>query len=252
MTGTLFVHGQARSGTSALTRVLNAHPRIALGMERYQRLWSPERIGELRPGLFERERFFDFSDALTTNAPVGRAAAKWDTYYAELESRWDAVDWRGDKVLTLKLLRLWDNFPDARVVTIVRPIEEVAPSYAARAARPGSTGAAWGRDLDARRAVDMANRMLGKIRQAARARPDQVLVVEHARFFSRPDSLAAILDFLGLGRCPDLDAAWSAASTRYLDTLRDRPRPLAPDDQAYLDAHANRWLWRQVLDLAVG
>lgn len=249
--GFLFVHGQPRSGTSALVRVLNAHPDIALGMERYQRLWSPERIGELQPPLFEAERFFDFSDRLTSNAP-SRAAdgGVWGRFYSALEPKWTTARWRGDKVLTLKLLRLLDAFPEARVVTIVRPVEQIAHSYAARAAR--ADGAAWGRDNDAQRAVRIANRMLAKIRQASARFPERLLVVDHDRFFSAPASLAAVLRFLDLPAAPALDDAWASASSAYLGGVRDKPRPLSDADRAYLDAHANTWLWRQVSALAVG
>lgn len=258
----VFVHGQPRSGTSALVQVLNAHPDLAIGMERYQRLWSPERIGELQPPLFEGDRFFDFSDGLTSNAP-SRApdGGVWGRFYADLEPKWETARYRGDKVLTLKLLRLWDAFPDARVVTIVRPIEQIAHSYAERAARaarsegPGGSGRdTWGRDNDAQRAVRIANRMLAKIRQASTRFPDRLLVVDYDRFFTSPASLAAVLSFLSLPGSASLDAAWRAASEHYLAAggVRDKPRPLPPDDLAYLADHANTWLWRQVSALAVG
>ena len=56
-----FVFGCPRSGTTAVARLLQAHPRVVIGMERYKFLLSRRRDrGTFGPTLFERERFFDF------------------------------------------------------------------------------------------------------------------------------------------------------------------------------------------------
>ena len=52
-----FITGCSRSGTTALTRLLNRHPDVAIGYERNNRLAGR---GLLTPSLFEPERFRRF------------------------------------------------------------------------------------------------------------------------------------------------------------------------------------------------
>ena len=64
MPGFAFVLGAARSGTTAMADLLNAHGRVCIGIERYKHLF--DRTKRLDPALYEEERFFAF-DASDTN-----------------------------------------------------------------------------------------------------------------------------------------------------------------------------------------
>ena len=61
--------------------MLNAHPEVAIGMERYKRVVSGG-IDQLSADLFTKERFFDFSDGFTNQDP--EEAARWGVDYAAL------------------------------------------------------------------------------------------------------------------------------------------------------------------------
>lgn len=244
----LFVAGLGRSGTTALMEVMASHPEIALGVERYKRLWPRAEIGALTPEL-ERDRFFDFSDGLTNLVP--ERYPQWAAYYARMAAKWDTATYVGDKMTTLRMPELWRQHPDARFVCIVRDISQVAYSWQKRAHDPDDL--TWPAEADAQRAVRRWNAALRQIRTAALERPDRVVVVEYSRFFgdARGGSLHAVLDLLGLADEPLVAAAFTRAHEVYADAIAGKPRELTEADRAFVEARANRLLWRRVKRLAV-
>src|SRR5205807_10659654 len=58
----LFVCGVPRSGTTALAQLLNYHPRIGIGIERFRSIAIGSRGDEFRLTLYRKERFFKFRD----------------------------------------------------------------------------------------------------------------------------------------------------------------------------------------------
>jgi len=246
----LFLAGQGRSGTTALMEVLSSHPDIALGAERFKGLWAPASIGALTPDLFDRERFFDFSDGLTNLTP-DHPDPQWRRHYERMAEKWDTATYVGDKMTQVQIRRLWETFPAARFVCIVRDIAEVAHSWNQRAHNPADGN--WPEVADAQLAVKRWNAMLGKIRRARQQRPDQVVVVEYASFFGDRSAapLRGVLDFLGLELVPEVTAAFAHAHEAYTSRIAGKSRELPAADAAFIDEHANRWLWRQVRSLAV-
>ena len=69
---TLIVTGVARSGTTALGELLNAHPLVGLGIERFKFQFLRE--DNFSADLFTRERFFDFRPEDTNLIPELRPA----------------------------------------------------------------------------------------------------------------------------------------------------------------------------------
>ncbi|WP_243059002.1 sulfotransferase [Nocardioides sp. SR21] len=244
----LFLAGLARSGTTALLHVLNAHPEVAIGMERYKRLLNGQ-IDLLRPELFDQERFFDFSDGLTNQDP--EEAARWGVDYAAIEKKYAAATYVGDKMTTIRFGAVHERLPEARFVFIVRDIDQVASSWDRRA--QDDTDVNWPERSDARASVERWNRSLRRIRRAARQYPELTTVVEYARFFGDPEatSLRAVLDSLGLPWTLEVADEFARVHNEYVDSVAGRDRQLSDDVRAFVDELADRGLWRQVNRLAV-
>jgi hypothetical protein len=239
----LFLAGMGRSGTTALLEVVSAHPEVALGVERYKRLYP--RDGEpVTAELFEEQRFFDFTDGLTNLTPD--QAPEWAQHYEAMRAKWARARYVGDKMVAIRLQHVWETLPDARFVCIVRDLEPVAASWDARARNPDDHG--WGADADATKAVAAWNRSLRRVRRAVKQRPDRAVVVEYDRFFGDPEGagLARVLAWLGLDRGAEVDAAYRSVHREYVEKVAPKQRTLSPEVQAFLDAHAARDLWQQV------
>jgi len=239
----LFVIGLARSGTTALTRLLNSHPEIALGMERYKLLVLHGQGDELGPELFAPDRFFDFGDGDTTLTPD--ASPRWATYYRDLAEKYVAATYVGDKVTTVRIRRLLERFPDARIVTIVRDPVEVAASWQRRADDPDDRG--WRPSRGAPEAAVEWNRGVRRLLRALDRTGGRVRVVEHRTFFgdSAGASVHGLLDWLGLSSAAATDAAFARMHDDFV-ALRGRPISLSSEHQDVVEATVDHELWRTV------
>lgn len=246
----LFVAGLGRSGTTALWRLLTTHEQVALGCERFKRLWAPTRIRELRPELFTRERFFDFSDDLTNLTP-DHPDPQWAAHYADLERRWDSATYVGDKMTAIRVGRLQRQFPTAKHVLIVREPVGVAASWSARAANPDDL--TWGDHRDAVAATTAWNQAVARALRAAQTWPEQVMLLEYDAFFADPDGkpLQRVLDHLGLAMTPTLSEAFATAHRQYVDHVLSKPRTLSPEEIAHLQTMIHHELWDQVHAVAL-
>jgi len=129
MPGLLFMSGVARSGTSTLVNLCNAHPGMLIGQERYFHLFRKNLIA---PEHFEKTRFLDLQPGDThVKAPLNAAGA-------DPGMRFDRARWIGDKFPPL--FRHFDHvlaaFPVARHVYILRNPLSVVESYDARHRNP--------------------------------------------------------------------------------------------------------------------
>jgi hypothetical protein len=239
----LFVAGLGRSGTTALMEVLVAHADIALGVERYKRLY-PRDEEPVSADLFEENRFFDFTDGFTNLTP--ELAPEWAPHYAAMRAKWGRARYVGDKMVAIRLQHVWETVPDARFVCIVRDLEPVAASWEARARDPDDLG--WAASQDATKAVAGWNRSLRRVRRAVKQRPDRAVVVEYDRFFGddRGASLDKVLEWLGLDRSPEIDAAFAQVHATYVEKVAPKQRTLSPETLAFLTEHAERDVWDQV------
>jgi len=196
----LFIAGCPRSGTSALTFLLNEHPRLAIGFERYKRVRA-----QLDPFHFTPAQFF---------SPVAAETdIRGELLYARLRERWEGggVSVVGDKVplYTRVLGQLLERFPGARVVVMVRDPLDVARSFRRRAADPGDWWPAendetlamrmWNEALAAVRAVDAEPAGGGVERGAAGGGPGVAALLPYEALFSgEVHWLEMLLAFVGV------------------------------------------------------
>ena len=122
----LFIAGASRSGTSITADFLRKDRRIIMGRERYAFVL---RRGELRKEHFSKNRFLlDFrKDDSHHN--------KHQPYYGEVDLYFDQANWVGDKLPNLFEFYgyFFAQFPEARIIYMLRNHIEVASSFQVRA-----------------------------------------------------------------------------------------------------------------------
>jgi len=146
----LFVSGSPRSGTTALTTLLNWNADVMVGQERYANLFL-QRQEQFLPSLFVGGRY-----AAIQNGDCGYTSfdgsGDWNLWYAAHKdlARYDHFAVVGDKIT--ELYRNYNVFShpawvqhDIDVIQILRRPEDVVASYDRRKADPED---AWTRDAD--------------------------------------------------------------------------------------------------------
>jgi hypothetical protein len=230
----LFVVGCPRAGTTILGRLLNGHPQIALGIERYViRADRPEFID---PSLFERERFFTLKKGDTWITDLDAVSPE----YGLLRERWDTATYLGDKIPLLfhHVDQLVERFPGVKVVMSLRNVEDVAKSWRVRDQR--NPGRFWG---EKGRFLDQWNASL----EAAAAHPDVISVVEYEAIFHRFADPKPIFDHLGL-EVTDSIYQKLLKFLRTSEALQKREqRILEPEDAAIIADRARMDLYEQLL-----
>jgi glycosyltransferase involved in cell wall biosynthesis len=214
----LFIAGCPRSGTSALAFLLNEHPCVALGFERFKRVRA-----QLDPFHFTPAQFF---------SPVlAETDIRGQLLYERLRRRWQggAVRVVGDKVplYTRVLPQLLARFPHARVAVLVRDPLDVARSFSRRAADPEDW---WPAENDHRLAIRMWNEALASVRAVDGAREadgkeeeERVALLAYEALFSGEERwLELLLAFAGLPRSARLQAEHRRLAEEWEDALRRR------------------------------
>jgi hypothetical protein len=152
----LFVCGVARSGTTAFTQLMNLHPTIVVGIERYKfPLAKLDLNSAMLAELFTNERFFDWS-ASDTN--VRMKNGQFEPVYDAARQRFSAATLVGDKIpgLYRRVDELMAAAPDARIVYMLRAPLDVAQSWNARAIK----GNTWPAENDFHAAIPAWNESL--------------------------------------------------------------------------------------------
>jgi hypothetical protein len=242
----LFVAGTARSGTSALTDLLNAHPAIVIGQERYFNLVSPGAYDRLTPDLFDDDRFLHPTPDETHNH-------QWrdnGEYVAHLRDKLRRARIVGDKVPNYfaRTEMLFERFPGSRMLLITRDPVRVADSWKRRMLDPADT--TW--HAGPEKAIEQWNIGQGAMLYLCQTLPDRVGMVVYERLFGGDArGLERLCDWLGAGP-PDehmyecfgrATADWSARVTR--------PFVLTPAERAHVERTARHDVRRDLLTLAI-
>lgn len=207
----LFICGCPQSGTTALWRLMVAHPGIFLGVERYGHL--ARHRGRIGPALFEKQKFFRIEPGQTFYSDL---AGKND-YYSDGERRYDEAAWVGDNIPMLfnDYSGIEANFENAHILFIFRNIIDVAGSYQNRSRSGTANG-----NRDYRGAVKDWHRSLKTTRDflSMQGRRTSVAAVSYEEMFLREADLTPLFDWLGL--------EYTASVRRHYRFLLSRSRDL--------------------------
>ncbi len=190
-----FLSGVARSGTTAAVYLLNKHPEVAFGIERYKFIFLREK--NPTSDLFGRDRFFAFDPNETNILP--EASDQFTNQYAALQEKFDSVAVVGDKIpnLATRYREIIELFPDVRIVHMVREPTAVARSWERRAQNSEDD---WSANADAANGI---HRWILENKTALHFRrdfPDNILMVSYEGLFSDdPRTLNLIFKFLEVG-----------------------------------------------------
>lgn len=238
------MQGVARSGTSALGRLVGSHPEVVLGIERYKSRWRD--LASVSPALLERERYFDFRPEDTNILPS--ADPRWAQHYERQAAKWDRARWVGDKLVVVRVGALAKSFPGARFLVIVRRVEHVVASWQVRADE--SSDAAWPASMDAERGVRAWANNMRRTVEAARRFPDDVLVVDYDALGDPGDhEVRRMLAHLGLEPTPEVHAAADLVRSGYAK-VAPRARELAPAVRELVDREVDPALWPALQELS--
>jgi hypothetical protein len=239
-----FVLGAARSGTTAMVELLNTHPAICMGVERYKRYYRRHR--SYPASLLTRERFFTFEQS-DTNARPDRKP--WKPLYETLAAKWDSARVVGDKEGFAALPHIIEGIPEPRIIFMLRDIAQVASSWNARAANVADK---WPERNDFRAAVRRWNEANALAASYADRLGPRLLVLEYERFFSGDDFYAdRVMGFLTLepGN-PDFMRAYHE-SVRHFREVVSRKSPLVFEGQAeFLEREADMETYERLSTIA--
>ncbi len=240
----LFIAGCPRSGTSALAFLLNEHPHVALGFERFKRVRA-----QLDPFHFSAAQFF---------SPVlAETDIRGELLYRRLRARWEggSVAVVGDKVplYTRVLPQLLARFPHARVAVLVRDPLAVARSFKRRAEDPEDW---WPAENDHRLAVRMWNEALAAVHavDGERAREGEeeegrVALLSYEALFSGEERwLEFLLAFAGVPPSTRVRAEYGRLAGSWSARAAAPPAEaeLVDHVQAHVDNELRSWVQQRM------
>lgn len=241
----LFISGAPRSGTSALTELLASHNAISLGMERFKYLYGK---GQVTKELFEKENFFNFSEAQTN---INNVSGKYVDYYTEMEKKYAGSQVVGDKYP--QLYKAWGKLEkefvgQSKFVFIVRDIEDVASSFNVRAQ---NTKDSWPQENDYKRAVEIWNQSLLKAKEKL-ARDENIFIVYYKDLFDNEEgspqaTLGRMLEYLQLDHDEALASALRVMSKKYSDSVKFKAKLVLEGQESFIEQNANYKLFRELL-----
>lgn len=232
---TAFISGAARSGTTALAYLLNLHPQLAFGIERFK--FTILRQKNPQPDMFSSDRFFTFDENETNITPD--AAEQFAAQYDRLRPKFDTVTVVGDKIPNLAnwYRRLDKIFPGVRFIHLVREPVAVGRSWDGRAAN--SDDPQWNSAAKAPRGVERWLHENNSALQFRTGSPEQIRIVSYeAMFSSDPTALDLLLQFLGVEPATDemhharLEGAQRTKGKRFDDL---GPQPEGVSDELWQD-----------------
>jgi len=238
---TVIICGVARSGTTALARLLNAHPLVCIGLERYKFPWYRGKAFE--PNLFEKDRFFDFQSDDTNILPG--ADASYAQLYSAMRKKWDLAQVLGDKIphAFLRMDEFDAIYQGAQYLYIFRSVDEVASSWKARSLNELDRG--WRRTDGCKQAVKAWNKGNKRILQRLGQYAGRIRVLSYDRIFCGERSeLERLRAFLRLPSDSNLDEAFVESAREHQAVAMKRIQLIDEEERRFIRQNAvmeNYW-----------
>jgi len=185
----LFIAGCGRSGTSALTTIIGSHARIALGLERYNKLMKKSNFLLTREH-FTKERFLNVQMGDTQYSDFSRHLV-----HHNISEKWDQCKLVGVKYPPADIIysELKKVFGDFYYIFIYRNIFDVAESWNRKAA----SEAAWPAEKNYIKAVKRWNLSLQKTLHLINM-GEPIICVKYEDLFFSDKPLDLVFKKLGL------------------------------------------------------
>lgn len=232
----LFICGTARSGTTAMWRLLTSDERVVIGLERYIGLCSKHALTE---ELFSIERFTTLYEGDTFYQDLSIP------YYKKVKVLLATADYVGDKIPMLfhYFDRLFTNIPTAKVIFMLRNIIDVASSYEARANDNNDT--AWTANRRTAAAIKDWHQSLLVLQKYSN--DSRVFPIIYEDFFSTTNSIEALYQFLQLEPNHAVQTRYDAVLSKSSQLEKQRKRELTIDAVQQICETAPFELYRDVL-----
>jgi hypothetical protein len=233
----LFVCGTARSGTTAFAELLNTHPKIVVGIERYKRvlIGNPDQPFELQD-LFSYDRFFNWSES-ETNVRVNEGQYK--ELYERARAKFEQAELIGDKIpgLYRRIPWLLNQVPDAKIIYMLRSPLAVAKSWDVRAKRQERS---WPATNDFFAAVPEWNRSIRLARKHKRAYGEKLAIVFYDDIFGARawQTLETLQKWLGVSPFSDPATAEFLKASQTFPAARESETD-NPEWSAYIQNNAD-------------
>jgi hypothetical protein len=223
MSTKLFIVGCPRSGTTILAKLLNIHPNISIGIERFN-IRVTER--KLSSSDFSKERFFDLQPGDTWYDSLDHFKSDYD----RLRSKYDVTNIFGDTFPRgyNYIDHLSSVGSDVRFIFCFRDVFEVADSFE----RQKLLSLHWDNSWDFRRAIEMWNKSISEAQRWISYLP--VLPIYHGDLLREPAQIARkIAKFL------DVDPRPLLASANMLQRLPSQKVALPAQARQIIQQEAN-------------
>lgn len=188
---TVFICGMPRSGTSTINHILNLHPHVMIGAERYFNVIQGQL---LTPEHFEQDRFLNLQEGDTHSG---------DGFYQrgrdiDLADHYQSAMVIGDKypMMFRRYRHVLEAIPKAKFLYMLRNPLSVCESYEARASNEADD--LWTRDRGYKTALLEWNESVRTtLALKSRLPKEQLLVVEYEDIFQDRALLAKLYEWCG-------------------------------------------------------